>query len=108
MGPGQPYANQEPVIQRADLCVTINSAGFGYALMANLLFDEEKYSHPLCLALGPYDQDADKHLAVVARCLVRKQGGTDGYVERVVLSGDLVRGARSEPENHSKHFRRTK
>ena len=60
--------------------LTVGPGGFSYELMAKLLFGEDFPSRPALLVR----EDDGKEPVVVAQVLVRGQGKTDGYHQRLI------------------------
>lgn len=85
---GDPWA---PVVKDRDgrKVLTVNAAGFGYRRMVDLMFDREGLDWAPLQNIA--DSDDQEGLALVARALVRGQGKTEGYHERVVPLSKAVR-----------------
>ena len=84
---GDPWA---PSDTENNKLLTLSGNGFTYRQLSTLLFDRDWRRAPLC-APQPSDPTG-LPLDLVARCLVRGQGKTEGYHERVVpLTHKVVR-----------------
>jgi CRISPR system Cascade subunit CasA len=64
-----------------------------YAKLANIIFNEEETSHPICMQLADWEDDQNSLWCISIRAMSRKKGHqTDGYIEKLVPFGRL--GAR--------------
>lgn len=84
---GDPWA---PVDRTEHKAVTLSGAGFSYDRLSTLLFDPEKTALPIAAKRQPSDPAAENY-RLIARGLVRGQGKTEGYHERVLPVTPRVR-----------------
>jgi CRISPR system Cascade subunit CasA len=73
----------EPVV------LTAPESGFSYQLLCRVIFDESEFLHPIAMKLTADELRQQDHWVFVARAIIRQQGGTNGYAERVIPFGRL-------------------
>ena len=76
--------------RREGLPLTLGPGGFTYKRTAEYLVVSADWEHP---ALLRPTQDDDKKAHLVARAMVRGQGKTEGYHERIIPIGDKLKTA---------------
>ena len=76
--------------KREGLPLTLGPRGFTYKRIAEYLTVSADWEHP---ALLRPTQDDDKKAHLVARAMVRGQGKTEGYHERIIPIGDKLKTA---------------
>ena len=87
---GDPWA---PVLADGSKSVTIEGSGFGYARLARLL-DPERVRLPLLAYRQAHERDAPMMLRACG--IVRGQGKTEGFHERIVALPERVLGGDSD------------
>jgi CRISPR system Cascade subunit CasA len=85
---GDPWAPLRPDKDGSLKVLTVNSQGFDYRRMVELMFPTEGRPSPL---QAPVPSDPPEGLSLLARALVRGQGKTEGYHERLVPMSNRVR-----------------
>ena len=98
---GDPWTPHNP--NRDGLPLTLSRGGFNYKRVTEYLFDWQK---PDLLNDTPEEQrsnDPDETMKLVARAMVRGQGKTEGYYERVIpiRSKKALRGMMRRPGSDS-------
>ncbi|MYC31764.1 MAG: type I-E CRISPR-associated protein Cse1/CasA [Chloroflexi bacterium] len=98
---GDPWTPHNP--NRDGLPLTLSRGGFNYKRVTEYLFDWQK---PDLLKATPDEQrsnDPDEMMQLVARVMVRGQGKTEGYYERVIpiRSKKALRGMMRRPGSDS-------
>ncbi|MDE2786642.1 MAG: CRISPR-associated protein Cse1 [Chloroflexota bacterium] len=98
---GDPWTPHNP--NRDGLPLTISRGGFNYKRVTEYLFD---WQNPDLLKATPDEQrsnDPDETMQLVARAMVRGQGKTEGYYERVIpiRSKKALRGMTRRPGSDS-------
>lgn len=89
-----------PITVVGDKALTITRDGFNYKRMSALMFDESAYRKPVAQRIRA--SDGKSGLQILARCIARGQGKTEGYHERRVsispkTVGFLARGETDVP-----------
>ncbi|MYC33860.1 MAG: type I-E CRISPR-associated protein Cse1/CasA [Chloroflexi bacterium] len=98
---GDPWTPHNP--NRDGLPLTLSRGGFNYKRVTEYLFD---WQNPDLLKATPDEQrsnDPDETMQLVARAMVRGQGKTEGYYERVIpiRSKKALRGMMRRPGSDS-------
>ena len=98
---GDPWTPHNP--NRDGLPLTLSRGGFNYKRVTEYLFD---WQNPDLLNATPAEQrsnDPDETMQLVARSMVRGQGKTEGYYERVIpiRSKKAMRGMMRRPGSDS-------
>ena len=85
---------------RDGIPLTLSRGGFNYKRVTEYLFDWRK---PDLLNAGPDEQRSDETMQLVARAMVRGQGKTEGYYERIIpiRSKKTLRGMMRRPGSGS-------
>ena len=88
---GDPWA---PLKQDKDnkKVFTLDAGGFSYRRMVDLMFEQNGFQHAALQEIA--DTDPAEGLVLIARGLVRGQGKTEGYHERIVPLSRRLRGLR--------------
>ena len=79
---GDPWT---PINRKRDgLPLTLGPGGFNYKRVAEYLTNSADWEHPALLRPTTSEQRSDETMQLVARAMVRGQGKTEGYYERVI------------------------
>ncbi len=79
---GDPWT---PTNRKKDgLPLTLGRGGFNYKRVAEYLTNSADWEHPALLRPTNSEQRSDETMQLVARAMVRGQGKTEGYYERVI------------------------
>jgi CRISPR system Cascade subunit CasA len=90
---GDPWT---PVLRAQGKALTLPGDGFSYSRMQELLFNEGGYEHGLAGALTPQDT------LCIASALVRGQGKTEGWHERILPIPERARSMFRKPEGRQR------
>ena len=95
---GDPWTPHNP--NRDGLPLTLSRGGFNYKRVTEYLFDWQK---PHLLNATSDEQRSDETMQLVARAMVRGQGKTEGYYERIIpiRSKKALRGMMRRPGSDS-------
>jgi CRISPR system Cascade subunit CasA len=99
---GDPWA---PLKQEKDgnkKVFTLDAGGFTYRRMVDLLFNQNEFIPSALQDIA--DTDPTEGLVLIARGLVRGQGKTEGYHERIVPLSRRLRGLRATPTDPISHM----
>ena len=94
---GDPWTPHNP--NRDGLPLTLSNGGFTYKRVTEYLF---KWDLPDLLKATPAEQRSDDTMQLVARAMVRGQGKTEGYYERIIpVRSKTRRGMMRRPGSNS-------
>ncbi len=95
---GDPWT---PINQKEHKSLTLSSGGFNYKRIVAYL-NPADWEYPLLLRTAPFEESSEAEMLLVARGMVRGQGKTEGYHERVIPIRRKLRaaimGRRRDPE----------
>jgi len=91
---GDPWAPLKQDKEGIKKVFTLDSGGFSYRRMVDLMFGDDFTPSPLQEIA---ETDPAEGLVIIARGLVRGQGKTEGYHERIVPLSRRLRGLRATP-----------
>ena len=95
---GDPWT---PINQKEHKSLTLSGGGFNYKRIADYLTSAD-YEYPLLLRTALFEESSEAEMLLVARGMVRGQGKTEGYHERVIPIRHRARtamlGHRRDPE----------
>ena len=86
---GDPWT---PINRKEGKSLTLSAAGFTYKRTADYLLSSDWQPSPLLLKMTDYERRTPKTMLLVARGMVRGQGKTEGYHERIILFREKVVG----------------
>jgi CRISPR system Cascade subunit CasA len=92
---GDPWAPLKQDKDGSQKVFTLDSGGFSYRRMVDLLFSQNGFLPSPLQEIA--ETDPAEGLVIIARGLVRGQGKTEGYHERIVPLSRRLRGLRATP-----------
>jgi CRISPR system Cascade subunit CasA len=98
---GDPWAPLKQDKDGSQKVFTLDSGGFSYRRMVDLMFGDDFTPSPLQELA---ETDPAEGLVLIARGLVRGQGKTEGYHERIVPLSRRLRGLRATPTDPVSHM----